>query len=64
MKQRTEFAIVLVAFAVGIAAAWTAKELGASYGVQLLSLLGVVFLTTWTEVHLGRAVSRTLRAGR
>ena len=64
MKQRTEFAIVLIAFAVGVIAALAAKEAGAPFGVQLLSLMGVVFLTTWTEILIGRAVRRTPRIGR
>jgi hypothetical protein len=60
MKQGTEFAIVLFAFIVGAFAAWEAKLLGATFGVQLLSLMGVVFLTTWTEVLVGSAVRRRL----
>jgi hypothetical protein len=61
MKQGTEFAIVLIAFAAGVTAAWVAKDLGASFAVQLLSLAGVVFVTTWTEALIARAFRRTLR---
>jgi hypothetical protein len=48
--------VVIFAIVAGLVAAWIGRNLGASFGVQLLILMVVTYSSGWLGILVGRAL--------